>query len=349
MASQGPVNREVSLSAHICGKTSFEELTSDVEHLIEQLCEAEIETDTATDLQAVQRAINRERRLRFNLKLLENVRSEKIMGRHMSSIVSLVNKLQATTSVKLQRLECQIDAFISKVEVNYAISAEVHSLQEQLDEVHEVVSESEGLGQELRHTVLNLAERHNDLQRTVDTIDNRQRARNAVVYGLTGGHPKKQVNNLLAARPHLLQSLENAHYIGKANSARRPTLLRFQTVSSKEEFLRLSRTKDFREENPHVSAASDESVRTRVGGSRLAAAAPELKKTFPGIIIKSRNKEVLYKGERFSAADFVPRFIQIHQTRFDITAAAEKNDDFEPTSTRLFSVPDHVLRTRFRQ
>ncbi len=321
MASQGCTNgSQVSLSAHICGRTSLEDVASDIESLIGQLCEAEIETDTAIDVESVRRAINRERRLRFNLDLLKNVRSEKVLARHMSSITSLVNEAQATTSVKLQQLERQINILVNKVEFNNdAISAQVDALQDQLEEVNETVRESEGRGEKLHQSVSNLSRGHEDLQRTVNMIDNRQRARNAVLYGLSGDGPDKQIKKLLGAQSHLLQSLETAHYIGKGRD--RPALLRFQTVSSKEAFMNLARTKVFKEANPRLSVASDQSMRARVGASRLAAAAPELRKRFLGITIK--RDQVCFKGKRYCAADFAAPFIRIDKMLFDVTTVAQ--------------------------
>jgi predicted RNase H-like nuclease (RuvC/YqgF family) len=322
MAGQGSTNgSQVSLSAHICGRTSLEDVSNDIESLIGQLCEAEIETDTATDVESVQRAIIRERRLRFNLDLLKNVRSEKVLARHMSSITSLVNEAQASTCVKLQQLERQINVLVSRVEVNNdVISSQVDALEEQLEEVNETVRESEGRSKELHQSVSNLSRGLEDLQRTVDVIDNRQRARNAVLYGLSGDRPDKQIKKLLGAHSsHLLQSLETAHYIGKGRV--RPALLRFQTVSSKEAFIDLARTKVFKEANPRLSVASDQSFRARVGMSRLAAAAPELRSRFPGITIK--RDQVFFKGKRYPAADFTSPFIRIDHTLFDVTRAAQ--------------------------
>jgi hypothetical protein len=335
-------HHKVSLSAHVCRNSSFEELTSDIEILIDQLCEAEIETDTATDVESVRRAITRERRLRFNLKMLENVRSEKVLARHMASVV---NEVQASTSLQLRKLECQLSSLAIKVDAHCEISDQVHSLQEELDEVNEVVYKSERSRKDVIRSVANLTKGHEELQRTVDTIDNRQRSRNAVLYGLSGEHPERQVKKLLDAHRPLLKSLETAHYIGKGRS--RPTLLWFQTMSSKEAFLCVTRTKRFREENPRLSAANDERVRTRVGASRLAAAAPVLKKHFAGITIQ-RN-QVRYKGETYTAADFSSQTIKIDQTVFDITAAAQRNEDFEPSSTSVFAALDNVPGTRFRE
>ncbi len=67
----------MSLDSHLCRNTSLQDVLRDIEKLLGQLCEAEIATDLATGVETVRRAINHERRLRFSLKMLETVRSEK--------------------------------------------------------------------------------------------------------------------------------------------------------------------------------------------------------------------------------------------------------------------------------
>jgi hypothetical protein len=229
----------------------------------------------------------------------------------------------------MNQIEHQVNALVNKVEVN-------RSLQEELDEVKEAVHSSDGLSKEVLQTVSNLSRGHKDLQKTVDIIDNRQRARNAVVYGISGDQAEQKVKKLLGDREDLVKSLESAHYIGKGPA--RPTLLCFYTLSSREAFLRLTSIRKFKEKNPCVFAVGDESLRTRVGALRLAAAAPELRRQFLGITIK--RGQVRYKEEQYNAADFASRWIQLGRRRVDITAAAQKNKNFERSSLQIFTVSD---------
>jgi hypothetical protein len=136
---------QVSLDANMCRSTSLQDVLSDIEKLLGQLCEAEIATDSATDLETVQRAINHKRRLRFSLKMLETVRSEKIFASQVTSFSSLVNQAQATTAVKLKQIQHQVNALVKKVEVN-------HSVQEELQEVKEAVRSSDCLGKKVLQT-----------------------------------------------------------------------------------------------------------------------------------------------------------------------------------------------------
>jgi hypothetical protein len=59
-------------------------------------------------------------------------------------------------------------------------------------------------------------------------------------------------------------------------------------------------------------------------------------------LIAINRGQVRYKEERHNAADFASRWIQLGPRRFDITAAAQKNKNFEPSSSQIFTVPDFV-------
>jgi hypothetical protein len=195
---------------------------------------------------------------------------------------------------------------------------------------------------ELRDEVDFLQAGYEHLRKVIEQLDQKQRKKNVIIIGATRGEPFAVVRNLLAGKADLLANLDEAFFLGKGNG-RRPLLVSFTKVTSAEDCLRHSHTSSFVSKFPNIKMVRDRSDLRRTGTSRLAAAAPELKRRFPGIMVHKHHDYVEFGNRRFDAFDFAASAADILGVLFDVEDACMKNPDYEVAEGVFVRVGDVVI------
>jgi hypothetical protein len=114
-------------------------------------------------------------------------------------------------------------------------------------------------------------------------------------------------------------------------------------VTSAEDCLRFSHTSAFVQKFPNIKMVRDKSDLRRTGTSRLAAAAPELKRRFPDAKFHKHHDYVELGGRRFDAFDFAASAADLNGQLFDVENACSRNPDYEEAESVFVRVGDVVI------
>jgi hypothetical protein len=232
-----------SLLARICRhEITYAEVLQNIDVVQEDLLRVQDETASSSDLQTFKINRHKEHRLHFLLRLLERAEMRLMLAEYKSIFTTQLTTLEHTMLEKVQKLENKVRELSRKTEVSE------HVANEALDMASTVESALQATNEELatsREAVEETVKQLKSLTRSVDVIDNRARANNAIVYGLHSVDPRSEVTSLLTGQQDLQQSVQVAHYVGKKlpGQVSRPALVKFSTAAEKERFLRWSRKK----------------------------------------------------------------------------------------------------------
>jgi chromosome segregation ATPase len=160
----------------------------------EDLLQVQDETSSSSNLQTFKINRHKEHRLHFVLRLLERAEMRLMLAEYKSIFATQLTALERTMLERIQKLENEIRQLSRKTDVPEQAANEAYEMASTVENAlqetnEELAATREAVGETARHL--------KSLTRSVDVIDNRARANNAIVYGLQSTDPKTEVTSLL--------------------------------------------------------------------------------------------------------------------------------------------------------